>query len=113
MIDLTLPWPPKELSPNARIHFMALAKAKKSYREACAWTAKSQGAVKIDAKALHVSLEFFPPDKRGYDLDNLLARCKALCDGLADVIGVDDRHWSLALKRSDTVGGFVKVRVTA
>ena len=34
MLTLTLPWPPKELSPNARQHWTKLAKAKKAYREA-------------------------------------------------------------------------------
>ena len=43
-LTLTLPWPPKELSPNARQHWSKLAKAKKAYRDACAWTAKEQEA---------------------------------------------------------------------
>ena len=30
MITLTLPWPPKELSPNARLHWRVVAKAKKA-----------------------------------------------------------------------------------
>ena len=113
MFDLVLPWPPKELNPNARTHFKRLAAVKKTYREACAMTAKEQGAMKIDAKSVHVSFMFFPPDKRRRDLDNMLASCKALCDSLADVIGVDDYHWSLSLKRSDIVGGMVAVRIEA
>ncbi len=44
MLTLTLPWPPKELSPNARQHWSKLAKTKKAYRDACAWTAKEQEA---------------------------------------------------------------------
>ena len=47
---LILPWPPKELSPNFRAHWAKLARAKKAYRAACAWTAKEQGAQHIEAE---------------------------------------------------------------
>lgn len=108
---LTLPWPPKELSPNARLHWAKLAKAKRAYRDACAWTAKQQGAKQIDADKLHLSLTFHAPTRRAYDLDNALARMKAGLDGLADVLAVDDSRWSLSIARSDEVGGFVRVEV--
>jgi len=113
MIAVTLPWPPKELSPNARQHWSKLAKAKKSYREACAWTALGQFVKPIDVQKLHVSLLFVPPNRRGFDLDNLLARMKSGLDGLCDVLGVDDKHWSLTIAKSDEIGGMVKVRITA
>lgn len=107
----TLPWPPANLSPNARQHHMALAKAKKEYRHACAWQVKSQGGAKIDAQRLHVTLTFVPPNRRARDLDNCLASIKAGLDGLADVLGVDDSKWSLTLHKTDTIGGFVRVEV--
>lgn len=110
-LSVLLPWPPKELSPNARIHWTQLAKAKKAYRAACAWTAKEQGARRIDADKLHMALVFYPPSRRAYDLDNALARMKSGLDGLADVLGVDDRHWSLSIDRSEQIGGYVKVHV--
>ena len=112
-LQLTLPWPPKELSPNVRQHWSALSRAKKAYRTACAITARQQGAGRSEAKKLHVSLVFVPPTRRAYDLDNLLARMKSGMDGLADVLGVDDRHWKLEIDRSDEIGGFVRVEVTA
>lgn len=108
---LTLPWPPTALSPNSRVHWSTLARAKKAYREACAWTAKEQGAGRIVADKLHLTITFYPPNRRAYDLDNCLARMKSGLDGLADVLGVDDKHWSLNIDRADTIGGFVKVRV--
>ena len=108
-----MPWPPSILSPTGRPHHMELARAKKALREAWAWTAKEHGATKIDASALHLSLVFVPPDRRRRDLDNCLAACKAGLDGLADVLGVDDRHWSLTLEMEDGPGGFVRVRVNA
>lgn len=111
MVAVTLPWPPKELSPNARLHWASLARAKKAYRAACAAQAREQGARRVQAGALHVSLVFYPPTRRAFDLDNALARMKAGLDGLADVLGVDDRHWSLSIARAAQIGGFVKVEV--
>ncbi len=110
-LHLTLPWPPTALSPNTRQHWSALSRAKKAYRHACAITARQQGATRSDAKKLHVSLVFVPPTRRAYDLDNLLARMKSGLDGLADVLGVDDKHWSLTIAKADEVGGMVRVEV--
>ena len=111
-MQIELPWPPKELSPNARIHWAALARAKKAYRHACAVSARSQGLGRINAEKLHLSLTFFAPTRRAYDLDNALARMKAGLDGLADVLGVDDKHWSLSIQRGDAPAGCVRVEVT-
>ncbi|HMZ86789.1 MAG TPA: endonuclease [Giesbergeria sp.] len=110
-LQLTLPWPPADLSPNSRGHWSKLARAKKAYRAACAWTAKEQGAQRIEAERLHVSLVFYPPSRRAFDLDNMLARMKSGLDGLADVLGVDDKHWSLSIARAETIGGMVRVEV--
>lgn len=111
ILQLTLPWPPADLSPNARGHWSKLARAKKAYRAACAWTAQEQGAKRIEADRLHLTITFVPPNRRAHDLDNCLARLKSGLDGLADVLGVDDKHWSLAIDRAEIIGGFVKVRV--
>jgi crossover junction endodeoxyribonuclease RusA len=108
----TLPWPPATLSPNARQHYQALARAKKAYRSACWYTAHSQGLRKIEASRVHVDIVFVPPNKRGFDLDNLLARMKSGLDALADVIGVDDKHWSLSIRRADEIGGMVRISIT-
>jgi crossover junction endodeoxyribonuclease RusA len=108
---LTMPWPPSALNPNARQHWTQLAKAKQSLRAAWAWEAKKQGAKPIVARALLVSLTFHPPDRRHRDLDNMLASIKAGLDGLADVLGVDDRHWRPNLARAEEIGGFVRVEV--
>lgn len=110
--SVTLPWPPSALSPNARAHWSVLAKAKKSYRSECAWQAKVQGLGRIEADRLHVSLVFVPPNRRGFDLDNLLARMKSGLDGLADVLGVDDKLWTLTIARAEEIGGMVKIRIT-
>ena len=111
MSEIILPWPSTALSPNARTHWARLAKAKRAYREACAWSAKEQGLERMNADSLHLTLTFYPPTRREFDLDNALARIKSGLDGLADVLGVDDSRWSLTIKKGDKVGGFVRVEV--
>ena len=108
---ITLPWPPTQLSPNARTHWRVLAKVKKAYREECAWQAIQQEAKTIKATNLHLIITFYPPTRRQYDLDNALARMKAGLDGLADVLKVDDKHWTLTIRKGETVGGFVEVHI--
>ena len=110
-LTIVLPWPPTGLSPNARTHWAQLAKLKRQYREACAWTAKVQGEGPVLCERLHLTLTFVPPTSRSYDLDNALARMKSGLDGLADVLRVDDRHWSLTIRKGDGIGGFVRVQV--
>jgi crossover junction endodeoxyribonuclease RusA len=90
---------------------MKLADAKKNYRFECAWSAKSQGLGKIDAKKLHLSITFYPKSKRKYDLDNALASLKSGFDGIADVVGVDDSEWSFTIKKGDSIGGFVDIEI--
>lgn len=109
--QVTLPWPPKDLSPNARLHWARVAKAKKAYRHACAQQALVQGVRRLTAGKLHLSLTFYPPSRRAFDLDNSLARMKSGLDGLADVLGVDDKHWNLSIARAEQIGGMVKVEV--
>ncbi len=107
----TLPWPPSNLSPNARQHWSSLARAKKVYRHACYVTALSQGAKPANTDKLHVSLTFVPPNRRAHDLDNCLARMKSGLDGLADALKVDDKRWSLSIRKEEAIGGFVRVVV--
>ena len=111
MIIVRLPWPPKELSPNARVHWAKKAKAAQSYRQyACVLTLCEKG-LHIEANCLH--LTFRPPDRRRRDLDNMLASIKAGIDGIADALGVDDQHFSLRLERGEpTKGGEVVAVIT-
>lgn len=110
MIDL--PWPPKELSPNARVHWTKKAKAAKAYRLECFILAKAAGITAPEGKILW-TVEFFPPSRRAYDDDNLLARIKALRDGVADALCVDDRRFVTQFSVSETVikGGMVRVTI--
>lgn len=111
-MEITLPWPPKELSPNARLHWAVLAKAKKAYRHACSVQAMAQGARQLDASGLDVAFTFYPPTKRRIDIDNCIARMKSGIDGVADVLGVDDSKWRMSFEMAETIGGMVKVKIT-
>ena len=110
---VTLPWPPKELSPNARLHFMQVARVKKTYRETCRLLALAAGAKSLaSADRLHVELTFYPPDRRPRDQDNMLAAMKSGLDGLSDAIGLDDRKFKTTFQVADQIGGMVKVQIT-
>lgn len=112
-MNVILPWPPKELSPNARLHWARVAKAKKAYRETCFWLAK---AAKLQAPAeglVRIELTFYPPCRRSRDKDNLIASMKAGLDGLADAMAVNDKRFDPVFWIADDIGGMVKVSVHA
>lgn len=110
--QVTLPWPPKGLSPNDRLHHHALATLKKSYREACGWQCKAQGlkAMTGTEKAL-VHVVFFPPRKGRRDLDNCLSSIKSGLDGVVDVLGLDDSKWHISMEMAPVVGGMVRLSI--
>lgn len=99
--EISLPWPPKGLSPNDRRHRMAVAGKRRQYRADCAWSTIAAGVRRIEASALRVRITFCPPDARARDLDNMLASIKSGLDGVADVIGIDDSRWTLVLARGE------------
>lgn len=95
---VTLPWPPKELSPNFRTRSTRwIARKKKQYREAVAQAAWDRGVQPGNALRLD-RLIFHPPNARGHDDDNLNNRFKAGRDGLAQAMGVDDAEFNDAAK---------------
>lgn len=109
-ITITLPWPSRDLHPNARVHWARKANAAKTARKNAAWSAKAAGVKPIDATALGVRLIFHPPDRRRRDGDGMLSSCKAYIDGISDVVGVDDSRWVISFERREPVkGGAVHV----
>lgn len=92
MIQLNLPWPPKELSPNNRTHYQRKAKAKAKQRSDCYLLAK-QVKVNFPAGNIPITIIFHPPNKIKRDLDNLLSSCKGMLDGVADSWGIDDTRF--------------------
>lgn len=116
MPELTLPWPDKELSPNARVHWARRANAAKRARRdahllarAAGWSPESV----LDGR-LHLWITFHPPTRRMPDDDNMLARFKAQRDGLADALGIDDRRFIShpMVSEEPRKNGAVLVRIT-
>lgn len=109
---VTMPWPPSGLSPNARLHWAQKSALTKAYRRAC-WAAALQAGIKTDWDGpIHVWLDYYPPDRRHRDMDNVLAASKAALDGLADALGINDRRFRLHPNILDDIRGFVKISLT-
>lgn len=113
-MKITLPWPPKELSPNARSHWAKKAKFVKAYRQECFVIARNAGLVATWGGPIHLWVTFYPPDRRRRDDDNVYASFKAARDALADAMGVDDNRFRYRPFLHDEVrpGGEVVVSIT-
>lgn len=112
MIELTLPWPPKALSPNARTHWRKKAPITKAYKEVCWALCKEAGMVAPDSPRIALWVDFYPPDRRHRDDDNLVASFKAGRDGIALALGIDDKRFRCFPYVKEQTGGMVKVRLT-
>lgn len=93
MIQVVLPWPHKNLSPNARVHHMAKATLVKKHRQWARWATPAR--LQVEAERLSLTITFNPPDKRRRDTDNLLASVKSYFDGIADALGIDDIRFEI------------------
>ncbi len=103
-IHLELPWPPKELSPNARGHYLTKARVTKGYRETAYWLTFGPHIDCLPEDGpITLSFTFHPPDRRRRDLDTMLSSVKAGIDGIADALGVNDVRFEYALKRAEPV----------
>ena len=112
MVELRLSWPAKELSPNARLHWAKVAKVKKAHRAEGYYTALPYRGVFDGETRLRLELTFYKPTRRAMDRDNLLSRCKAGLDGIADGIGINDRVFDpIVVSVADQIGGFVEIKI--
>ena len=114
VIKLQLPFPPSELSPNKRLHWGSIAKAKANFRAKCNLLTRDQHPEKAKyGQDFDLTMVFVPPDRRHYDRDNLIARMKSGLDGMCDALGIDDIQFmsvTASLSR-DSLGGFVQVSI--
>lgn len=111
-VVIELPWPSKELSPNARLHWAAKAKAKKVARESAFWITKGTTTWARYLPPVEAIITFNPPDNRRRDFDNFVSSAKAVIDGVADAIGVDDSKWRMTFRRGEVVkGGRVTIEI--
>lgn len=97
-LSVELPWPPYGLSPNGRLNRFLKAKLIKSARKDAYWLArKAMLQAGLDApihpgdNGVHVVYYCTPPTRARPDDDNMMGRLKAMRDGVADALGVNDR----------------------
>ena len=113
-MKIRLDWPDKELSPNARLHWTKVSKAKKRYRSLSHFDTIAQGCKDwlIPVGPLRLELTFYRPTRRSYDRDNLVARMKSGLDGICDALRIDDKRFATVVARvADEVGGYVEVEI--
>jgi crossover junction endodeoxyribonuclease RusA len=111
MADFTiqLPWPDKALSPNARVHWAAKAKATKNAKIA-AHVMTRQATRPVPWPRVTLEWAFHPKTRNAIDLDNIVASCKAYQDGISAALGVDDSLFDTSYRIADPVkGGLVVV----
>lgn len=96
---ITLPWPPKELSPNARCHWATKARAFKAYRLDC-WACFTGFRVALRGRN-SFGVTFHPPSRRRGDIDNMFASIKAAIDALAQITGIDDSAFSFTIAKGE------------
>lgn len=112
MVKITLPLPSAKLSPNARLHWAAKAKAVKQHRLTAKLICSATGVgFESPVRFASYHLHFFWPDNRRRDRDNATARCKAYLDGIADAIGQDDSEWSFDGVRTDVDKGRPRLEI--
>lgn len=91
-LAITLSLPPCELSPNARPHWTAKARAAKRYRQ-IAWLSALAVRLNHPMQAARITTKFYFADRRQRDPDNLLASLKPAFDGLGDArVVTNDRR---------------------
>lgn len=110
-MEVIFPWPPKELSPNARLHWATKAKAAKKYRETCRVLTLASGLQVLSEGKIRVIVTFYPPDRRHRDADNQVAMIKAALDGFAEALGVNDRRFLPTFQFTDEVAGEVRIQL--
>ena len=117
MIEITLPWPDKSLSPNGRAHWTRKYKMGKKARIDAFLLAKAAGCTAksfedYDGK-IWLWMMFYSKTKNYPDMDNCLAMCKSYLDGIADALQVNDQRFVFQLEMGAQVakGGKIVVRL--
>jgi crossover junction endodeoxyribonuclease RusA len=106
---VSLPWPPSQLTPNAkrRTHWRVYQPISKKYRADCCILTKA-----ARVRGLMLSVTFCPPDRRKRDDDGMIGAFKAGRDGVADALGCDDHGFRPSYHFADPVkGGAVIIEI--
>jgi len=112
-IVIRLPFPHASLFPNRKNghHWSKTNDIKESQKSHAYYATKGAGSFVAPDGDIPISLLFLTPDKRKRDADNMLAASKALIDGMAAALGVDDSRFRPVLvdwcKGPDKVGALI------
>lgn len=87
---IEMPYPDKTLNPNVIRHFYAKAKVKATAKNLGYNLSKEYAGYFADYSRLKIDLTIHRADLRKYDLDNVLAACKAILDGVFNGLQCDD-----------------------
>lgn len=93
-LEIDLSWPAKQLSPNARVHYMVKHRYSKAAKIEAGWATKIARPINFGGDRFDVHIRAYPPSNRNRDADNLIASLKPHLDGIADVLGVNDRTFN-------------------
>jgi crossover junction endodeoxyribonuclease RusA len=111
MTRISFPWPPAALTPHAKGSPWPKINATKKYR----YEAKVLATLANVPSSPTARLVFtYHPPRRGSDVQNVHGRLKALIDGIADAMGVDDKNFRCAFPEvfaEPVKGGAVIVEV--
>lgn len=102
-IQLNLAWPPRGLSPNARVNlfsknnmfqrakYEAYIECRRAMVQADVPSINPKGGKSLQTGGhLNMTLICTPPLLRYHDEDNLIANCKAYFDGIAEAAQIND-----------------------
>lgn len=95
-LDIEVAWPARELSPNKSVHHMVLHRFRKAAKTEAAWATRIAMPARWqpEGEKVKVHLIAHPPKAwRTGDEDNLVSSTKSHRDGIAEVIGINDRHF--------------------
>ena len=106
--------PDPDLSPNKRLHHMALYQAKLLAKEEMYLCVLKQGRPPEPLDKAHITITWVAKDKRRRDIDNLFSSMKAYIDGLvfAEVIADDSADcvsYTLRYERGDKEDTIIEV----
>jgi crossover junction endodeoxyribonuclease RusA len=88
-VVLVMPWFDKVLNPNNKVHWAVKAKAAKKQKKDAWLVALAEKKPPLQ-DLYFLDVMFYPPDNRIRDLDNCMAACKGMFDGIAQAWGVND-----------------------
>lgn len=89
-MKLVLPYPPRELNPNARVHFHKKAPIVRKAKQDAFYVAFQHRGLFSNSDRLRAVVRVYSKTAAPYDTDNMLANCKAYYDGIFEGLGIND-----------------------